>query len=96
MPDADKVELLPNKKLGFLYRKSSLKANVISKIALVPEFMAALKSYHGELKDEVIYEILKETTKQMIANKVCYRTALDVMNKVSKAVTGDSFTWRNN
>lgn len=87
--------LKPNTELGFLYKKTHIRPGVISAMALVPEFMEALKAYQGSLTDQSVYEVLKETYKQMLADGKNYRTARDVMNKVSMDVTGDSFTWHS-
>lgn len=86
--------LKPNTELGFLYKKSSIRPGVISKLSLVPEFVEALKSYKGNLDDAAIYEILKCTFKQMLADGKGYRTARDIMNKVSKDIIGDSSAWQ--
>lgn len=85
-----------NDEMGFLYKKCKLiKPYVISLIALVPEFMDALKAYTGTLDDNSVYEIIKETYKSMMSNGNTYRTARDAMNKISRDVKGDSGFWLN-
>lgn len=88
--------LKSNTEFGFLYKKlTRIRPNVISKIALVPEYMDALKEYKGTFSDEVVYRIIMETFKKMLADGKGYYTARDVMNKVSRDVTGSSSTWQN-
>ena len=95
MAESGKSKVGRNAELGFLYKKLSLiRANVISEIALVPEYMDALKSCTSPLNDRVVYEIIRATYKRMLLENKGYRTARDVMNKVSKDVTGDSTTWQ--
>lgn len=84
-----------NAELGFLYKIVSYRANVISEMAFVPEYIEAIKSYSGDLNDRAVYEVIKITYKKMLADGKSYRTARDVMLKVSKDYTGDSMTWEN-
>lgn len=84
-----------NSELSFLYKKLTIRANVISEMAFVPEFIEALKQFDGVLTDKSVYEILRKTYKQMLIDDKSYRTARDVMNKVSKDVMGDSAAWQN-
>lgn len=84
-----------NSELGFLYKKLTIRASVISQIAFVPEYVEALKTFSGTLNNKTVYEVIKSTYKQMLSEGKSYRTARDVMNKVSKDVTGDSSSWMN-
>lgn len=95
MNNSKNTNLGRNSELGFLYKKLSIRPSIISKMALVPEFVEALKSYSGALDDHTVYEVIKKTYKQMLLDGKSYRTARDVMNKVSKDVTGESSTWQN-
>lgn len=89
------VKLVRNKELGFLYKKcKKIRPYVISQIALVPEYIEALKAYTGSLDDDSVYEVIKGTFKNMLADGKGYRTARDAMNKISKDVKGDSFAWQ--
>ena len=91
-----KCTLSRNEELGFLYKNcTKIRSYVISEIALVPEFMESLKGYTGTLDDGSVYEVLKKTYKQMLADGKGYRTAKAVVSKISKDVTGDSASWRN-
>lgn len=42
-------KLQANKELGFLYKKCSIRPYVISQMALVPEYVEAIKAYKGEI-----------------------------------------------
>lgn len=85
-----------NEEFGFLYKNcKKIRAYVISQIALVPEFMQALREFDGTLDDNTVYEVLKKTYIQMLADGRGYRTAKSALNKVSKDVTGNTATWRD-
>lgn len=87
--------LLPNTEMGFLYKKCTcIRPYVISQLALVPEFMDALKSFNGSFNDEVVYNILKDVSQKMIQDGTMYRTARGIMNKISKDVKNNSFAWK--
>lgn len=85
-----------NREVGFLYKKcTKIKPSVISAMALVPEFISVIKEYKGDIDDEVVYELLRAKSKEM-HNKGkggLYRTARDVMKKVSRDVKGDTLVW---
>ena len=87
-------KLQANKELGFLYKKCSIRPYVISQMAFVPEYVEAIKAYKGEINNQVVYEIVRKVYLKMLSEGKNFRTASDVMNKVSKDVTGDSATWR--
>lgn len=87
-------KLQANKELGFLYKKCSIRPYVISQMALIPEYVEAIKAYKGEINNQVVYEIVRKVYLKMLSEGKNFRTATDVMNKVSKDVTGDSATWR--
>lgn len=87
-------KLQANKELGFLYKKCSIRPYVISQMALVPEYVEAIKAHKGEINNRVVYEIIRKVYLKMLSEGKNFRTATDVMNKVSKDVTGDSATWR--
>lgn len=91
--DKEEHVLDHNDDLGFLYKKTSIRPGVISKLNFVPEFIEALKVYDGCLNDISVYEVLKKTYKQMLADGKSYRTARDIMNKISKDVMGDGSAW---
>lgn len=85
-----------NKELSFLYVKcKKIKPSVITEMALVPEFMQVIKEYEGTITDEVVYALLREKSKEMYARGKggLYRTARDVMKKVSRDVKGDTLIW---
>lgn len=84
-----------NSEFGFLYKKLSIRPSVISKMVFVPEYLEALKTTTKDLNDITVYEILKETFVEMCNDGKDYRTARDVMNKVSKDVMGDSSAWKD-
>lgn len=85
-----------NKEVGFLYKKcTKIKPSVISAMALVPEFINVVKQYDGDINDEVVYELLRKEAKEMYnrGKGGLYRTARDVMKKVSRDVKGDTLAW---
>lgn len=85
-----------NNELSFLYKKSKINPSTISRIALVPEFMDALKKYKGDLTDDSIYEILKSESNRMLAkDKKISRAARQIMYRVSETVTGDKNGWKD-
>ena len=88
------TELVHNDDLGFLYKKSSFRPIIITKIALVPEFMEAIKSCKRTLTDEVIYGVLRETYLEMIFTGKKTAKATDIMNCISKDLFGSSSSWR--
>ena len=79
---------------GFLYKISHLKQTTLSSIAYVPEFISAMKQFKGDLSDKQIYSILKTEIIKMKLSGTCTSSATNVMNKVSKEVTGETTTWR--
>lgn len=84
-----------NDELGRLYKECKLIRPVeISLIAHTQEFIDALLQHGGPYNDEVVYKILKEEYKAMKSRGYVNRRATDTMNKISKSVTGDSSTWR--
>lgn len=83
-----------NEELSFLYKKLSIRPYVVTLIAMVPEYMDALKSTKETLNDNSVYEIIKKTYLQMCDEGKSYKTARDVMNKVSRDVMGDSSAWK--
>lgn len=86
---------LPVNELGFLYKKcKKIRPWVISELALVSEYMEAIKSFTGVIDDDVVYSIVCREYKAMLADGSDYRTARDVINKISKDVTGSSFSWQ--
>lgn len=87
--------LQASKDLGFLYKKCTIRPYVISQMALVPEYVDAIKAHKGEINNQTVYEIVGSVYLKMLSEGKNFRTATDVMNKVSKDVTGDSATWRN-
>jgi len=87
-------KLQSNKELGFLYKKCSIRPYVISQMALVPEYVEAIKAYTGEVNNQIVYDAVKSVYLKMLSEGKNTRTSTDVMNKVSKDVTGDSATWR--
>lgn len=85
-----------NREVGFLYKKcKKIKPSVISAMALVPEFIEVIKAYEGSIDDETVYELLREKSKEMYnrGKGGLYRTARDVMKKVSRDVKGDTLVW---
>lgn len=85
-----------NKEIGFLYKKcTKIKPSVISKMAVVPEFISVIKEYKGDINDETVYELLRAKSKEMYnkGNGGLYRSARDVMKKVSRDVRGDTLAW---
>lgn len=85
-----------NREVGFLYKVcTKIKPSVITEMALVPEFMDIIRNYDGYVNDEVVYELLREKAREMHSQGkgVLYRTARDVMKKVSRDVKGDSLMW---
>lgn len=81
--------------MSFLYKKcKKIRPYVISEISLVKEYMDALKDYSGSLDDNSVYDIIKETYLGMMERGEDYRTARDVINKVSKDVMGSSEAWK--
>lgn len=91
----NKNSLGPNSKLGFLYKKCTIKPYVISKIAHVPEYMDALLSYEGSLDDYSVYSIIRDTYKKMYEQNKGHDLARSILKQVSRDVTGDPQTWRN-
>ena len=90
------MESLERNELTFLYKKcQKIRPWVISQMALVPEYMSALKEYTGNLDDESVYRIISYVYRDMLSNGQGYRTARDVVNKVSKDVRGDSSAWQS-
>lgn len=87
-------KLRANKELGFLYRRCSIRPYVISQMALIPEFVEAIKGCTGEVNNQVVYETIKDVYIKMLSEGRNTRTSTDVMNKVSRDVTGSSATWR--
>lgn len=87
-------KLQANKELGFLYKKCTIRPYVVSQMALVPEFVEAIKAITGEINNRVVYETIRKVQLKMMSEGKNSRTSTDVMNKVSKDVTGDSKTWR--
>lgn len=90
----DDNTLTANSEFGFLYKKcQKIRPYVLSMIALVPEYMEALKSYDGELNDETIYEIVRDEYLKMYNAHNSKRVARNIVNKISKDVKGDSLAW---
>lgn len=86
---------LPVNELGFLYKKcKKIRPWVISELAFVPEYMDAIKSFTGMIDDDAVYSIVCREYKAMIATGSGYRTARDVINKISKDVKGSSSAWQ--
>lgn len=85
-----------NEEFSFLYKNCvKIRSSVISELVFVPEFMNALRGYDKTLDDDSVYEVLKETYRKMLSDGRGYRTAKSILNKISKDVTGDSSSWRN-
>lgn len=87
-----------NREVGFLYKKcKKIKPSVISEMALVSEFVEVVKGFNGDINDEVVYELLCAKSKEMYnrGKGGLYRTARDVMKKVSRDVKGDTHFWEN-
>lgn len=85
-----------NREVGFLYKKCKrIKPSVISAMALVPEFIEVIKGFEGDINDEIVYELLRKKSKEMYnqGKGGLYRTARDVMKKVSRDVKGDALEW---
>ena len=82
--------------MSFLYKKCTLiKSGVISKLALVPEYMEALNDFRGNLDDQSVYEIVKAVYKKLYDEGRGSDTARSILKQISRDVTGDSQTWRN-
>ncbi|MBE6872085.1 MAG: hypothetical protein E7491_09085 [Ruminococcaceae bacterium] len=79
--------------LGFLYKNAILKPSTISQMQYVPEFIEAIRTKKG--RDALsVYDIVKNTYFEMLLKGEAQRTATDIMNKISKQVTGSILTWR--
>lgn len=89
----DKHSLKRNQEFSFLYKNTSIRGMVISKMTFVPEYMDALRAYKGTLDDNAVYEVIRATYLKMLENGTAYKTAKDVLRKVSKDVKGDSLAW---
>lgn len=89
-----KHKLKDNAEVGFLYEKCKLvKPNVISKMVFTPEYIEAIKAYDGYINDYVLYNIIRKKYKEMQAEGKDYRTARDIMRKISRDVKGDSLAF---
>ena len=86
---------LKGNELWFLYKKCKrIRPVVISKIQLVDEYMQALREYPGSLNDETVFEIIRDVYNGMCERGESYRTARDVVNKVSRDLYGDPHAWQ--
>ena len=87
-----------NEEFGFLYKKCrKVKPYVITAISHVPQFMEAIRQADKSgitWSDVQLYEVLKMKYLRMISYGKSFPIATNIMNKVSKAVTGSPSTWR--
>ena len=61
---------------------------------LVPEFNEAIKKYRGSIDDESVFELVSAKFHEMCDNGTAYRTATNVVKKISKDVKGDPSAWK--
>ena len=85
----------PHSELGFLYKKTTFRPSIISRIQYIPEYTEALLNDTRSLNDQLVYEILKKTYKQMCSDGKYYPSARGILNQISKDVMGDSSAWQN-
>ncbi len=83
-----------NDEFGFLYKKTSIRPSVISAIATIPDYMEALRAFTGTLDDQSVYEIIKATYTNILAEGRSNRASRSVMKRISKDVKGDSLAWQ--
>lgn len=84
-----------NAALGYVYKVTNIRPFVISLMSNVPEYIDAIQNHDGLLTDKVVYDILKDRSKKILAdNGVLPRCAKNILNAISKDVTGDSSSWK--
>lgn len=89
----ENIERIQSEGLGFLYKKCSIHPYIISNIADVPEYLNAVKKFDGDLNDDSIYEIIRDSYIQMLSEKKSSSIAKRVMRNISKSVKGDPNLW---
>lgn len=87
-----------NDEFGFLYKKcKTVKPIIISAIANIPEFMEAIRDADVSgifWCDQTLYDVLRRKSLKMVKDGVAYHSATNIMNRISKAVTGSADTWK--
>lgn len=83
---------------GFLNKKcNKIRPGTISLIPFVSEYVDVLRYARDNgalLNDETVFRILQRTYKDMLENEKSYRTARNVINKISKDIYGDPHAWQ--
>jgi len=92
---------MKNNELGFLYFAcSDIRPSVISQIGYIPEYMDALRNLKNDgvyIDSQTVFQTVKDVYHMVFENNKGnskYRSARQIMNKLSSDLYGDPHAWQ--